>query len=87
MLKDPNWWMRDVLTALIVAVVVSAGAITGQKLVDDERSDREGAAAAAPGRAVSWVQGVASGAFRRGRCTGAFRKFQAPARFMDLSIT
>ena len=41
-LKDPNWWMRDVFTALVVAVVVSAGAIMGQKLVDDDRSDREG---------------------------------------------
>src|ERR1700737_122582 len=37
-LKDPNWWMRDVFTALVVAVVVSAGAIMGQKLVELHRA-------------------------------------------------
>jgi hypothetical protein len=43
-LTDPNWWMRDVFTALLVGVLVAASAIIGQKWVDDERSDREGAA-------------------------------------------
>ncbi len=41
MLKDPDWWMRDVFTALLVAVIVAGGSILGQKLIDDDRAQRE----------------------------------------------
>jgi hypothetical protein len=41
-LRDPNWWMRDVFTALVVAVIVAAGSILGQKMIDDDRAQREG---------------------------------------------
>lgn len=39
--QGPRWWVRDVLVSGIVAVVVSAGTIIGQKLVDDVRADRD----------------------------------------------
>ncbi|MEI6254425.1 MAG: pentapeptide repeat-containing protein [Mycobacteriaceae bacterium] len=41
MVRDPHWWFRDVLTALIIGSLVALGSIVGQKLVDDRRSDRE----------------------------------------------
>lgn len=43
-LRDPNWWMRDMFTALVVAVIVAAGSILGQKMIDDDRAQREGIA-------------------------------------------
>lgn len=39
--REPRWWVRDVLVSGIVAVVVSAGTIVGQKLIDDVRADRD----------------------------------------------
>ena len=43
---DPSWWLREVVTALIIGGLVAAGTIVGQKLIDDRRSDRELAIAA-----------------------------------------
>jgi uncharacterized protein YjbI with pentapeptide repeats len=40
-LRDPHWWFRDVVMALIIGGLLVAGTVTGQKLVDDRRSDRE----------------------------------------------
>ncbi|MBA4024434.1 MAG: hypothetical protein C0482_18950 [Gordonia sp.] len=39
--REPRWWVRDVLISGIVAVVISAGTIVGQKLIDDVRADRD----------------------------------------------
>lgn len=43
---DPHWWLRDVVTALIIGGLVAASTVVGQKLIDDRRSDRELAIAA-----------------------------------------
>jgi uncharacterized protein YjbI with pentapeptide repeats len=49
-LTDPHWWLRDVLTALILGALVAAGSIAGQKMVDDSRAAREDADNAAQNR-------------------------------------
>ncbi len=47
---DPHWWFRDVVMALIIGGLLVAGTVTGQKLVDDRRSEREVKAALAANR-------------------------------------
>ncbi|MCW1957926.1 MAG: pentapeptide repeat-containing protein [Mycobacterium sp.] len=39
--RDPRWWFQDVLVALIIGGLLTAGSVIGQKLVDDRRADRE----------------------------------------------
>lgn len=39
--RDPHWWFRDVLMALIIGGLLAAGSVVGQKSVDDRRSERE----------------------------------------------
>jgi uncharacterized protein YjbI with pentapeptide repeats len=39
--RDPHWWFRDVVMALIIGALLAAGTVIGQKLVDDRRSERE----------------------------------------------
>ena len=48
--RDPHWWFRDVVMALIIGALLVAGTVTGQKLVDDRRSDREVQAALSANR-------------------------------------
>lgn len=36
-----RWWIRDVLVSGLVALIVAAGTIVGQKLIDDVRADRD----------------------------------------------
>lgn len=38
---DPRWWFRDVVAALIIGGLLAASTVLGQKLVDDNRSERE----------------------------------------------
>jgi uncharacterized protein YjbI with pentapeptide repeats len=45
--QDPNWWMRDVFTALMIGGIVASGSIVGQTMVADARTAREDAASAA----------------------------------------
>jgi uncharacterized protein YjbI with pentapeptide repeats len=45
--QDPNWWMRDVFTALMIGGIVASGSIVGQTMVADARAAREDAANAA----------------------------------------
>jgi uncharacterized protein YjbI with pentapeptide repeats len=49
-LRDPHWWFRDVVMALIIGGLLVAGTVTGQKLVDDRRSDREAQSALSANR-------------------------------------
>jgi hypothetical protein len=46
-LKDPHGWWHEIFTALVVGVVVAAGSVLGQKMVDDSRATREDATIAA----------------------------------------
>lgn len=48
--RDPHWWFRDVVMALIIGGLLVAGTVTGQKLVDDRRSEREVTSAMAANR-------------------------------------
>lgn len=43
--SDPPWWFREGLLALVVAGVIGVCTVTVQKDIDDQRSDREAAAA------------------------------------------
>ena len=48
--RDPHWWFRDVVMALIIGGLLVGGTVIGQKLVDDRRSDREVQAAMSANR-------------------------------------
>jgi uncharacterized protein YjbI with pentapeptide repeats len=48
--RDPHWWFRDVVTALIIGGLLAGGTVIGQKLVDDRRSEREVESALAANR-------------------------------------
>ncbi len=48
--RDPHWWFRDVVMALIVGGLLVGGTVIGQKLVDDRRSEREVQAALSANR-------------------------------------
>ncbi|MDG4663225.1 pentapeptide repeat-containing protein [Mycobacterium sp. 236(2023)] len=39
--REPRWWVRDIVIAMILGVVLAAGSIWGQKLVDDSRAIRD----------------------------------------------
>src|SRR3569833_1127533 len=45
--QDPNWWMRDVFTSLVIGGLVASGSIVGQTMVADARAARADAATAA----------------------------------------
>lgn len=46
-LQDPEWWLRDIFTALLVGLIVATGTILGQNSIDDRRATREDVAHAA----------------------------------------
>lgn len=48
--RDPHWWFRDVVMALIIGGLLVGGTVIGQKLVDDRRSEREVQSALAANR-------------------------------------
>lgn len=48
--RDPLWWFKEVLAALIIGGLLATGTVLGQKLVDDRRSEREMQAALAANR-------------------------------------
>lgn len=41
LVRDPRWWFRDVVMALIIGGFLAAGSVIGQKIVDDQRSERD----------------------------------------------
>lgn len=48
--RDPHWWFRDVVMALIIGGLLVAGTVAGQSMVDDRRSEREMKSALAANR-------------------------------------
>lgn len=40
-IRDPHWWFKEVVLALIIGGLLAAGTVLGQKLVDDRRAERE----------------------------------------------
>jgi hypothetical protein len=44
-LKDPHWWLKDVVTALILGILISGGSIISQTIINDDRTAREDASA------------------------------------------
>jgi hypothetical protein len=50
MLPDPQWWMQNIIVAVIVGVMVSVAAIFGQYWVDNRRYVREDEMAARQAR-------------------------------------
>lgn len=42
-LRDPNWWFKDVLVALILGTLISGGSVIGQMIINDHRMAREDA--------------------------------------------
>lgn len=49
-IRDPHWWFKEVLLALIIGGLLAAGTVLGQKMVDDRRAERELHAALAANR-------------------------------------
>jgi uncharacterized protein YjbI with pentapeptide repeats len=47
LLRDREWWFRDIVIALIIGSLLSIGSIVGQKLIDDARAERDAAKATA----------------------------------------
>ncbi len=49
-IRDPHWWFKEVVLALIIGGLLAAGTVLGQKMVDDRRAERELHAALAANR-------------------------------------
>ncbi len=60
---DPSWWIRDIVVALLIALLV----LVGQKWVDDSRADRDRAIAADQNRQAQRLENLR---FVRDRSSG-----------------
>ena len=78
--RDPHWWFRDVVMALIVGGLLVGGTVIGQKLVDDRRAEREVQAALSANRHDLQLENLR---FVRDR---AFGQPEAARRFAEFDL-
>lgn len=56
--REPRWWVRDIVVAMILGVLLAAGSIWGQKVIDDRRAVRDAAKQEADNRHTEQLENL-----------------------------